>query len=72
MLAGKTMSPVRVVLTGMIITLLFGALTSSLQLMYEQESNGLFLWGAGTLMQNDWSGVAFIWPFALLLGLLAS
>ncbi|WP_241741829.1 iron ABC transporter permease [Shouchella lehensis] len=71
MLAGKTMSPVRIVLTGMIITLLFGALTSSLQLMYEQESNGLFLWGAGTLMQNDWSGVAFIWPFALFLGLLA-
>lgn len=71
MLAGKTMSPVRVVLTGMIITLLFGALTSSLQLMYEQESNGLFLWGAGTLMQNDWSGVTFIWPFALVLGGLA-
>nr|WP_265182181.1 iron chelate uptake ABC transporter family permease subunit [Geomicrobium sp. JCM 19055] len=45
LLVGRGMEPVKVALTGMIITLLFGAITSGLQLMFEQETNGLFLWG---------------------------
>ncbi|WYQ42068.1 Fe(3+)-hydroxamate ABC transporter permease FhuB [Bacillus sp. FSL W7-1321] len=69
-LAGRAMDPVRVALTGMIVSLLFAAVTSGLQLMFEQETNGLFLWGAGTLIQNDWSGFRFALPFIVCAGLL--
>ncbi|WP_368505594.1 Fe(3+)-hydroxamate ABC transporter permease FhuB [Alkalihalophilus sp. As8PL] len=59
MLVGKAMEPVRVALTGMVVALLFSSITGSLQLIFENETNGLFLWGAGTLVQLDWSGVQF-------------
>lgn len=65
-LVGRIMDPVRVALTGMIISLLFSALTSGLQFIYEQETNGLFLWGAGSLVQNNWSGVTFALPSILI------
>ncbi|WP_099157865.1 iron ABC transporter permease [Virgibacillus ndiopensis] len=60
---GNNATPVRMVLAGMIVTFLFSSLTSVLQIFYENETAGLFLWGAGTLVQNDWSGVHFSWPF---------
>ncbi|WP_226577862.1 iron ABC transporter permease [Halobacillus litoralis] len=59
-------SPVRMVLAGMIVTFLFSSLTSVLQIFYENETQGLFLWGAGTLVQNDWDGVSFSLPFILI------
>lgn len=62
MLAGRQMEPVRVALTGMIISLLFASLTGSLQLLFENQTNGLFLWGSGTLIQLNWSGVSFAGP----------
>jgi len=65
-LAGKQMEPVRVALTGMIISLLFASLTGSLQLLFENETNGLFLWGSGTLVQLNWEGVQFAAPVILI------
>jgi len=59
---GNRASPVRMVLAGMIVTFLFSSLTSVLQIFYENETAGLFLWGSGTLVQNDWSGVRFSLP----------
>ncbi|MCP3026357.1 iron ABC transporter permease [Halobacillus sp. A5] len=56
-------TPVRMVLAGMIVTFLFSSLTSLLQIFYENETQGLFLWGSGTLVQNDWGGVQFSLPF---------
>lgn len=61
---GNRASPVRMVLAGMIVTFLFSSLTSVLQIFYENETAGLFLWGSGTLVQNDWSGVQFSLPIA--------
>ncbi|WP_188454605.1 iron ABC transporter permease [Virgibacillus oceani] len=66
---GNRATPVRMVLAGMIVTFLFSSLTSVLQIFYENETAGLFLWGSGTLVQNDWSGVIFSWPF-ITVGLL--
>lgn len=66
LLAGKQMEPVRVALTGMIISLLFASMTGSLQLIFENETNGLFLWGSGTLVQLNWEGVQFAAPMILL------
>lgn len=66
-LAGKAMEPVRVALTGMIISLLFSSLTGAMQLLFENETNGLFLWGSGTLVQLNWEGVRFAAPVVLVL-----
>lgn len=66
-LAGKQMEPVRVALTGMIISLLFASMTGSLQLLFENQTNGLFLWGSGTLVQLNWSGVTFAGPMIIVL-----
>ncbi|ASK63695.1 Fe3+-hydroxamate ABC transporter permease FhuB [Virgibacillus phasianinus] len=63
---GNKATPVRMVLAGMIVTFLFSSLTSVLQIFYENETAGLFLWGSGTLIQNDWSGVQFSYPFVII------
>ncbi|MEN2768181.1 iron ABC transporter permease [Ornithinibacillus xuwenensis] len=63
---GNKATPVRMVLAGMIVSLLFSSLTSVLQIFYENETAGLFLWGSGTLVQNDWSGVQFALPIVLV------
>ncbi|WP_042142023.1 iron ABC transporter permease [Paucisalibacillus sp. EB02] len=63
---GNKATPVRMVLAGMIVSLLFSSLTSVLQIFYENETAGLFLWGSGTLVQNDWSGVQFSLPIVLV------
>lgn len=61
-LSGKQMDPVRVALTGMIVSLLFSSITGALQLLFENQTNGLFLWGSGTLVQLNWQGVQFAAP----------
>lgn len=74
-LVGKSLDPVRIALTGLIITMLFSSLTSALQLLFANEVAGLFLWGSGTLMQLDWGGVTFAAPWIIILvfiGLLIS
>lgn len=65
-LVGKSLDPVRIALTGMIVTMLFSSFTSALQLLFENEVSGLFLWGSGTLLQLDWSGVQFAAPWIIL------
>ncbi len=70
-LAGKQMEPVRVALTGMIISLLFASMTGSMQLLFENQTNGLFLWGSGTLVQLNWAGVSFAGPMITILFLAA-
>ncbi|WP_257008233.1 iron ABC transporter permease [Bacillus sp. FJAT-45350] len=65
-LSGKQMEPVRVALTGMIIALLFASVTGTLQLLFENKTNGLFLWGSGTLVQLNWDGVTFAAPMIAL------
>lgn len=65
-LVGKSLDPVRIALTGMIVTMLFASFTSALQLLFQNEVSGLFLWGAGTLMQLDWGGVQFAAPWILI------
>ncbi|MGG4340462.1 Fe(3+)-hydroxamate ABC transporter permease FhuB [Paenibacillus lautus] len=63
-LAGKTQgSPLRIALSGMIVTLVLSSVTSALVLLNQQTTQGIFLWGSGSLIQNDWDGVAFSWPW---------
>jgi len=67
---GRKGTPVRIALSGMIVTLVLSSITSALMMLFEQDTQGLFLWGSGSLNQNDWSGVHFAWPW-ISCGLLA-
>ncbi len=64
-------NPVKMVLAGMVVTMMFSAFTSLLQIFFENETAGLFLWGSGTLIQNNWDGVQFVLPF-IIVGLIGS
>ncbi|MCP1366480.1 iron chelate uptake ABC transporter family permease subunit, partial [Halomonas sp. BBD48] len=65
----RGLSPVVVVLAGLVVNLYFGALGMVLLLFNQEALKGLLIWGAGSLSQNSWDGVAFLWP-RLLVGVL--
>ncbi|GAA3582431.1 Fe(3+)-hydroxamate ABC transporter permease FhuB [Gibbsiella greigii] len=70
---GKRMSPVTLILAGLVLGLYCGAVNSLLALFNYDQLQGVFLWGTGALNQQDWSTVAFLLPrllIALLLALL--
>ena len=50
-------APVRIVLAGMAISLALAAVSAAIQLLRETETSGLFLWGAGSLLQSGWEQV---------------
>lgn len=62
---GRKSTPIRIALSGMIVTLVLSSVTSALQLLFEEETQGLFIWGSGSLTQNDWSGVQFALPWVI-------
>lgn len=72
--AGVHLSPLRLTLSGVAVSLALASLTAILQVFYENQLSGIFLWGAGSLRQTDWSNAAYAAPriaipatFALLL-----
>ncbi|MDQ0718787.1 iron ABC transporter permease [Paenibacillus amylolyticus] len=67
---GRTSSPVRLALSGMIVSMVLGSFTSALHIFFSMETQGLFLWGSGTLVQNDWSGVFYALPWVVGITLL--
>lgn len=62
---GRRSTPIRIALSGMIVALVLSSVTSALQLLYEESTQGLFIWGSGSLSQNDWSGARFAWPWII-------
>lgn len=67
----RGLAPVVVVLAGLVVNLYFGALSMVLLLFHQEALKGLLIWGAGSLSQNSWEGVMFLWPRLLLGALLA-
>ncbi|MEK3719851.1 iron ABC transporter permease [Paenibacillus sp. FSL H8-0034] len=63
---GRRSTPVRMALAGLIVSLVLSSFTSALQLIYENQTSGLFVWGSGSLVQNDWVGVRYAWPWVTL------
>lgn len=55
-------SPLVVILSGMVVSLFCAALSALLTLLNSHYLSGLFLWGAGSLSQNNWSAAAFLAP----------
>ncbi|CAI1022512.1 Iron(III)-hydroxamate import system permease protein fhuB [Serratia quinivorans] len=68
---GKRMSPVTLILAGLVLGLYCGAVNSLLALFNYDQLQGVFLWSTGALNQQDWSNVQFILPRLLVAGLLA-
>lgn len=58
--AGITGLPV--ILAGMAMNLLLGALAIAVLLLNQQQTRGLFIWGAGDLGQIDWLWVNWLAP----------
>ncbi|MED1783281.1 iron ABC transporter permease [Brevibacillus fortis] len=59
---GRSTSPIRLALSGMIVAMVIGSFTSALHIFHATETQSLFLWGSGSLAQLDWKGVTYAWP----------
>lgn len=55
---------VRLILAGMAVNLSLAAVTAAILLVRETETAGLYLWGAGSLLQQGWSAVQIAGPVA--------
>lgn len=51
---GRGLSPTRLILGGLIVSLLCGTLNALLVLFHHDTLQGIFIWNAGSLIQNDW------------------
>ncbi|MBS4538939.1 iron ABC transporter permease [Clostridium sp. D2Q-11] len=63
---GPRSTPIQMTLAGTAISLVLASITGTLQLFFENETAGLFLWGSGTLIQNDWNGIQFSFGWIML------
>jgi ferric hydroxamate transport system permease protein len=58
----RTLSPLTVILGGLVVTLCSGAFSSLLMLFFGDSLGSLFIWQSGMLDQNDWSTVTYLVP----------
>lgn len=70
----KGLSPLSVVLAGLVVSLYAGAIGAALVVLRHEWLASLFIWGAGSLGQQDWSTTLWLLPrlggAALLIGLM--
>jgi iron complex transport system permease protein len=59
---GKRLSPVTLILAGLVVSLYCGAVNQLLVLFHHEQLQSMFMWSTGTLTQTDWSGVERLWP----------
>ncbi|WP_394205545.1 Fe(3+)-hydroxamate ABC transporter permease FhuB [Shewanella waksmanii] len=62
----KNLSGLPVVLAGMAVNILLGAVATAIILLNDQYAKNLFIWGAGDLAQNGWQQVQWLWPKLLV------
>jgi len=66
----RGLSPLTLILAGLVVSLLLGAVNVMLMLLQPQGLASLFIWSAGSLSQHNWDGVLFLLPrLALALAL---
>lgn len=63
---GRRMSPVTLILAGLVLSLYSGAVNQLLAIFHYDQLQNMFLWSTGSLNQQDWSGVNYLWPRLLL------
>ncbi len=65
------LAPVTVAVAGLVVTLWCGSIGVALQIFHEPYMHGLFIWGGGSLVQQDWRDVATLAPRLAVGGTLA-
>lgn len=68
---GKRMSPVTLILAGLVIGLYCGAVNSLFGLFNYQQLQSLYMWSTGSLNQQDWGTAQFLLPRLIIVWLLA-
>lgn len=58
----RNLSGLPVVLAGMAVNILLGAIATAVILLNDQYAKNLFIWGAGDLAQNGWQQVQWLLP----------
>lgn len=70
----KTMSPLLLILAGLVVNLYLGSFSAMMMLFYPEESRGLAQWGAGSLVQDSWHNSVILSlqavPMFVIIGLL--
>ena len=59
---GKRLSPVTLILAGLVVSLYCGALNQLMVIFHHDQLQSMFLWSTGTLTQTDWSVAQRMWP----------
>ena len=59
---GKRLSPVTLILAGLVVSLYCGALNQLMVIFHHDQLQSMFLWSTGTLTQTDWSVAQRLWP----------
>lgn len=59
---GKRLSPVTLILAGLVLSLYCGAVNQLLAIFHHDQLQNMFLWSTGALNQQDWSSVNSLWP----------
>jgi len=67
----RGLDPVTVALSGMIVSMIAAALSVTLILARGEYAMSIYIWGAGSLSQQDWDGVITLAP-RLVLGFVAA
>jgi iron complex transport system permease protein len=65
-MAGTDYGTVRLVLAGITLGLVFGALSTTLIILFPMEVNGLYAWSAGSLSQNGFGATRQLGPVILV------
>ena len=70
--ARRDLVPLLVVLAGLVTALYLGAFAGIITLFYSEETRGIMLWGAGSLLQDSWhDSLQLLWRIAAAAALIA-
>lgn len=58
----KNITGLPLILSGMVVNILFGAISTAIILLNDQYAQNVFIWGAGDLAQNGWDQVIWLLP----------
>jgi iron complex transport system permease protein len=64
----RSLSPLSVVLVGLVISLGCSAFGNIFALLHRERLQSIFIWGTGSLAQNDWSTVLHLLPRIAIAG----
>ena len=58
----RALSPTVVIVSGLVVNLYCGAISTVLLMMNQDKLSGLMIWGAGSLVQSGWEDVQYLAP----------